>query len=73
MGHAMPNIIHNDLISLTDTVDKTKYKGFLKDSFDSLTTPAYRAINGHPDAKAHKEMADIITQWIQDEYQIRQA
>lgn len=73
MGHATPNVVHEDLKPLIDMVDKTKYKGFLKDSFDSLTTPAYRLPKGHPDAKAHIEMANIITQWIKDDYQVRRS
>lgn len=71
MAHTTPDSIHEDIIPLVNMIDKTKYKGFSEDSFDSLTTPAYRALKGHPDAKAHNEMANIITQWIEDEYQIR--
>lgn len=71
MGHAMPDVVHGDLKPLVDMIDKTKYKGFHTASFDSLTTPAYRQAKGHPDARAHEEMANIITKWIEDEYQIR--
>lgn len=70
MGHSAPDVIHDDLQPLINMIDKTKYKGFLKDSFDTLTTPAYRSPKGHPNAMAHKEMADIITQWISNDYQV---
>lgn len=70
MGHAMPDVIHEDLKPLVDMIDITKYKGFNEYSFDSLTTPAYRAAKGHPDKRAHREMADIITQWVNNDYQV---
>lgn len=70
MKNSVPDAIHEDLNALIDMIDKNKYKGFLKDSFDSLTSSEYREAKGHPDARAHKQMADIITQWIKDDYQV---
>lgn len=70
MKHIIPDNVHNDLKSLVNQIDKTKYKEFNKFSFDTLTDPDFRAPKGHPDARAHKQIADIITSWIKDEFQI---
>lgn len=70
MRFANPERIHGDLQPLVDMIDKIKYKGFNESSFDSLTNPDHRAPKGHPDERAHKQMAEIITQWIKDDYQV---
>jgi len=67
---AIPADIHGDIKKLYEMVDKKTYKGFGEFDFDKLTSSNYRAPNGHPDARAHKEMADIITQWIKNDYQV---
>jgi lysophospholipase L1-like esterase len=54
--------------ALTLQIDRSKFIGFGVKSFDSMTDSKERLLDGHPNAAAHQQMADILHRELVNRY-----
>jgi hypothetical protein len=61
-----------NIIVLTEQIDRNSWLRFMTGNFDTMTSPAQRLLDGHPNANAHLEMANILHKHIINNYNVEQ-
>jgi hypothetical protein len=61
-----------NIIVLTEQIDRNSWLRFMTGNFDTMTSPAQRLPDGHPNANAHLEMANILYKHLREKYEDQQ-
>ena len=57
-------LVHNDIRELVSEIDRNRWLRFAMGNLDTMTSLLERLPCGHPNAKAHAEMAEILYKHI---------